>query len=97
MSSIGWDDRSNYAGRRTAKSRASARDNSKRQSHLTVVPGSPYNTFVTREIFRQAWSLHGGDTASTGVRTRGMHAEPRRLVNPVEHNVAANTQLPLTA
>ena len=42
-------------------------------------------------------SLYGGDTASTGVKTRGMHAEPHRLVNPVEHNVTADTQLALAA
>jgi hypothetical protein len=39
----------------------------------------------------------GGDTASTGVRTRGMHAEHHRLVNPVEINVTADTQLALAA
>jgi hypothetical protein len=39
----------------------------------------------------------GGDTASTGVKTRGMHAERHRLVNPVEHNVTADTQLALAA
>jgi len=39
----------------------------------------------------------GGDTASTGVKTRGMHAEPHGLVNPVEHNVTADTQLALAA
>jgi hypothetical protein len=42
-------------------------------------------------------SPSGGDTASTGVKTRGMHAERHRLVNPVEHNVTANTQLALAA
>ena len=41
--------------------------------------------------------LKGGDTASTGVKTRGMHAEHHRLVNPVEHNVTADTQLALAA
>ena len=39
----------------------------------------------------------GGETVSTGVKTRGMHAERHRLVNPVEHNVTANTQLALAA
>ena len=39
----------------------------------------------------------GGDTASTGVKTRGMHAEPHGLVNPVEHNVTADSQLALAA
>src|SRR5262249_16161072 len=42
-------------------------------------------------------SSSGGDTASTGRKNRGMHAEPHGLVNPVEHNVTANTQLPLAA
>jgi hypothetical protein len=54
-------------------------------------------TGARRELNRQAGSLQGGDTASTGVKTRGMHAEPHRLVNPVEHNVTANTQLALAA
>ena len=39
----------------------------------------------------------GGETVSTGVKTRGMHAERHRLVNPVEHNVTADTQLALAA
>lgn len=39
----------------------------------------------------------GGVTVSTGVKTRGMHAERHRLVNPVEHNVTADTQLALAA
>jgi len=42
-------------------------------------------------------SSSGGDTVSTGVKTRGMHAERHRLVNPVEHNVTADTQLALAA
>jgi len=41
--------------------------------------------------------LYGGDTASTGVKTRGRHAEGHHLVNPVEHNVTADTQLALAA
>jgi hypothetical protein len=37
------------------------------------------------------------DTASTGVETRGMHAEPHRLVNPMEHPLTADTQYALAA
>ena len=50
-----------------------------------------------RELHPPSEFPPGGDTASTGVKTRGMHAEPHRLVNPVEHNVTANTQLALAA
>ena len=50
-----------------------------------------------REPFVGSALAHGGDTASTGVKTRGMHAEHHRLVNPVEHNVTADTQLALAA
>jgi hypothetical protein len=39
----------------------------------------------------------GATLASTGVLDRGMHAEPHRLVNPVENNLTANTQLALAA
>ena len=42
-------------------------------------------------------SLCGGDTASTGARDCGMHAERHLLVNPVDNNVTANTQLALAA
>jgi len=42
-------------------------------------------------------SLDGGDTASTGVRTRGMHAEPHWLANPVEYPLTADTQYALAA
>ena len=39
----------------------------------------------------------GAILASTEVRNRWMHAEPHRLVNPVETNVTADTQLALAA
>jgi hypothetical protein len=72
--------------------------NPKKQNSLTVWPGD--RTMAgdrLRALPVQAESLYGGDTASTGVKTRGMHAERHRLVNPVEHNVTANTQLALAA
>jgi hypothetical protein len=59
--------------------------NPKKQNSLTVLPG---NCTITADRLRalpvQAESLYGGDTASTGVKTRGMHAERHRLVNPVD-------------
>ena len=55
-----------------------------------------YNEMSERELASSASPI-GGETASTGVKNRGMHAEPHRLVNPVEHNVTANTQLALAA
>src|SRR5581483_11484185 len=51
----------------------------------------------SREHVGRHTSIYGGDSASTGVRNRGMHAERHRLVNPVEHNVTADTQLALAA
>jgi hypothetical protein len=50
-----------------------------------------------REVNRRCLHLSGGVLASTEVRARGMHAERHRLVNPVETNVTANTQLALAA
>src|SRR5439155_18069480 len=57
----------------------------------------PYNEKALDTGSLSARLAYGGDTASTGVKTRGMHAERHRLVNPVEHNVTANTQLALAA
>ena len=39
----------------------------------------------------------GGDTASTEVYSRGMHAEHHRLVNPMEQTITADTQLAFAA
>ncbi len=46
---------------------------------------------------RRALISNGGDTVSTGARDRWMHAERHRLVNPVENNITADTQLALAA
>jgi hypothetical protein len=73
------------------------RDNSKRLSHLTAPNHGRTIVGVRSRALPVKRSLHGGDTASTGVETRGMHAEPHRLVNPVENKVTANTQLALAA
>jgi hypothetical protein len=46
-----------------------------------------------------ATNLCGGDTASTGARDRGMHAEPipPDSLNRRKHNATADTQLALAA
>ena len=80
-----------------SKSRAVDPDKFNRQRRLTAGRGSGYNESVSRITSRPTSFNYGGDTASTGVKTRGMHAEPHRLVNPVEHNVTADTQLALAA
>ena len=78
-----------------------ALDKSKRLNDLTAdeacrTMGCQFAGLVQRQTGCPARFL-GGDTASTGVKTRGMHAEPHRLVNPMEHNVTADTQLALAA
>ena len=54
---------------------------------------------MVNRVWQQAPTTpqEGGETASTGVWKRGMHAERHRLVNPVEINITANTQLALAA
>jgi hypothetical protein len=67
---------------------------------LTIATRRTYNRGLFARFSaagRSSTAEHGGDTASTGVKTRGMHAERHRLVNPVEHNVTADTQLALAA
>ena len=77
--------------------KGSKRDNSKRLSHLTAQNDSRTIVGVRSRALPVKQVLHGGDTASTGVENRGMHAERHRLVNPVENKVTANTQLALAA
>ena len=77
--------------------KGSKRDNSKRLSHLTAQTDDRTMVGVRSRALPVKQVLLGGDTASTGVETRGMHAEPHRLVNPVENKVTANTQLALAA
>jgi hypothetical protein len=66
-------------------------------NHLTT--SLPHRRIIRsdRECTFVGHTSSGGDTVSTGVKTRGMHAERHRLVNPVEHNVTADTQLALAA
>ena len=71
--------------------------NSKRLSDLTVESDRRTMARSDHGFFRTSGFPSGGDTASTGVKTRGMHAEPHRLVNPVENKVTADTQLALAA
>ena len=69
-------DCSHYAGRGDRQVKRAKPHNSKRESNLT--PSGERRTMevrYTRERFARAVSCHGGDTASTGVKTRGMHAE----------------------
>jgi len=79
-------------------------DKFNRQNHLTALStvgtmggGSGTTPSGPASSGRVRPQTYGGDTASTGVKTRGMHAERHRLVNPVEHNVTADTQLALAA
>ena len=74
-------------------------DNSCKENNLTALAAVAVQWGkLSREVAPPSGTPdHGGDTASTGVKTRGMHAEPHRLVNPMEHNVTANTQLALAA
>ena len=89
---------------RRGQVKVAATDKFNRQNHLTAasavrtmgsgsgtIPSGPTSNGPVRP------QTYGGDTASTGVKTRGMHAEHHRLVNPVEHNVTADTQLALAA
>ena len=88
--------------RQSCQVKAQQASNPKKQNSLTAETPDRTMTAANREVLypiigQSVLELAGGDTASTGVKTRGMHAEPHRLVNPMEHNVTANTQLPLAA
>src|SRR4051812_2987295 len=86
-------------GRGTRQVKRLQPDNFNGQNHLTRSLRGVYNgcQSVAGSLLHISVTPAGGETVSTGVKTRGMHAERHRLVNPVEHNVTADTQLALAA